>query len=482
MQYSQPLLALAITALLGHAAVAQSTAFVYQGELKSGGAAASGVHDLRFRLYDSPIGGTQIGTTLCFDNVAITNGVFSTTVDFGSQFSSTASRYLEIEVRSDTGLSCGNTTGYTVLSPRQPLAPAPRATAATTANSLALPNGSSVLVNLTNTGNVGIGTNAPASQLHLNGAQDAFKITANQPFMTMTDSNASGSPRVQLQNFQGNYFVLSESFLNGTNTAGYTMVDRQGRLSVGNLNPVGPFEVWSGGQSYFRIDALNGDMHINGGADGFGGIHNDGPASGGTGIFSSHGAIFQVANTGNVGIGTNTPSAKLDVNGSIKVAPAIRWRSLHGSAFVPAYLNDPVFGTTGGMHVLDSFGTTTSGTVGFYNGSSPAFYFAPLELPDGATLLDVCLDARDTLATSDMSISLGRITLSTGLVTEVITSFTSGSGNFIQHICSGPPAGEPLVDNSNYVYFLRARMQSNGSMNHELLAARVKFSVTSPLP
>ena len=135
------------------------------------------------------------------------------------------------------------------------------------------------------------------------------------------------------------------------------------------------------------------------------------------------------------------------------------------------------------MLIVDSFGSTTSGTIGYAGPDfTPAYYFAPLELPDGATLLNLCLDAKDTHPVYDLTVSIGRITLSTGLVTEVASAFTSGDNNSIQHACSGIPGGEPPIDNNSYVYFLRARMQSNGAANHWLLAARVQYSVTSLLP
>lgn len=108
------------------------TAFSYQGELQSGGQPVTGVHDLEFRLFNAAAGGTQQGATLCADNVAVTNGRFTVRLDFGGQFSGQA-RFLEIRVRADTGLSCGNATGYTLLSPRQEATPAPNAVFASNA-------------------------------------------------------------------------------------------------------------------------------------------------------------------------------------------------------------------------------------------------------------------------------------------------------------------------------------------------------------
>ncbi|MBL9000972.1 MAG: hypothetical protein JNK25_07540 [Phycisphaerae bacterium] len=109
------------------------TAFTYQGELTVDGSPAQGLHDLRFRLYDSV--GTQVGPTLCADNVAVAGGRFTVALDFGAVFGSAAS-FLEIEARADAGLNCSNLAGFTILGPRQPVTPAPKATHALNANSL----------------------------------------------------------------------------------------------------------------------------------------------------------------------------------------------------------------------------------------------------------------------------------------------------------------------------------------------------------
>ncbi|HZW11418.1 MAG TPA: hypothetical protein VFF69_16055, partial [Phycisphaerales bacterium] len=102
----QPLVPLLI-ALASAPSLAQSTAWTYQGRLNSGGSAASGRHDFRFTLFDVASGGSPIGTTQCADNVVVSDGPFTATVDFGQQFTTPADRFVEIEVRKDTGLDCG---------------------------------------------------------------------------------------------------------------------------------------------------------------------------------------------------------------------------------------------------------------------------------------------------------------------------------------------------------------------------------------
>ncbi len=160
--------ALVVCSLLASAAFAQSTAFTYQGKLNSNAQPAEGTHDFRFKLFDAATGGTQIGTTQCTDNLSVTGGVFTATIDFGQQFITTGQRFLEIEVRADTGLNCSNVGGFVVLTPRQPITPTPTATQAKTAFALAAADGSpSNAVVVDNTGNVGIGTAAPFTNLHV---------------------------------------------------------------------------------------------------------------------------------------------------------------------------------------------------------------------------------------------------------------------------------------------------------------------------
>lgn len=105
-------------AIFANYARAQSTAFTYQGSLKNGGVAANGNYDFEFVLFDALSGGTQLGSPIAQNSVAVSNGIFSVTLDFGGQFPG-ANRFLEIHVR-QTG---GGT--FTVLTPRQPITSAP---------------------------------------------------------------------------------------------------------------------------------------------------------------------------------------------------------------------------------------------------------------------------------------------------------------------------------------------------------------------
>jgi len=99
---------------------AQTTAFTYQGQLASGGAAVTGNFDLRFRLFD--LATNLVAGPVTNAPVGVTNGLFLTAVDFGAAAFPGSARFLEIAVRTN-----GSTSAYSVLAPNQPLTSVPYA-------------------------------------------------------------------------------------------------------------------------------------------------------------------------------------------------------------------------------------------------------------------------------------------------------------------------------------------------------------------
>jgi photosystem II stability/assembly factor-like uncharacterized protein len=99
---------------------AQTTAFTFQGQLSSGGSAASGAYDLRFQIFNA--NSNIVAGPLTNAPVGVTNGLFAVTLDFGPGVFDGTWRTLEIGVRTN-----GTTGAYTVLSPRQPLTSVPYA-------------------------------------------------------------------------------------------------------------------------------------------------------------------------------------------------------------------------------------------------------------------------------------------------------------------------------------------------------------------
>lgn len=101
-------------------AAAQGTAFTYQGQLVLNGSPANGSYDMTFTLYATNSGGTSVAGPVT--NVAgVTNGLFTTSVDFGPSVFTGNSNWLEIAVRTN-----GSGT-FATLAPRQEVSPTPNA-------------------------------------------------------------------------------------------------------------------------------------------------------------------------------------------------------------------------------------------------------------------------------------------------------------------------------------------------------------------
>jgi hypothetical protein len=255
---------------LGSSAAAQSTSFTYQGRLRNGTQLASGPHDFRFALFDAPAGGVQIGATQCADNVPVTEGLFTTVIDFGQQYATATQRLLEVQVRADTGLDCSNPAGFTVLE-RQPLLPAPLATHANAAFALDAPGGSHPgAVFVDSAGKVGIGTAAPQATLHVLTAGEGVRIQG--PAV----GNANGA------------------WMSFFDSAG-TEIGSVGDGSLGDRDV------------YLIADA--GDVQLFGAAGA---------------------ALTAKQSTGNVGIGVGAPGARLDVRGDIRLGSSGQFLAVAG--------------------------------------------------------------------------------------------------------------------------------------------------------
>jgi hypothetical protein len=91
-----------------------SSAFTYQGQLTERGSPANGSYDLQFRLFDAPSGGSSWHLVLTNADVTVSNGLFTTTLDFGPDPFEGTARWLEIGVRAH-----GSGEGFALLDPRQ---------------------------------------------------------------------------------------------------------------------------------------------------------------------------------------------------------------------------------------------------------------------------------------------------------------------------------------------------------------------------
>jgi hypothetical protein len=275
-----------VVAFAGQIALAQTTEFVFQGQLQNSSAPASGNHDFEFRLFDAVSGGVQVGTTLTRSSVSVANGTFAVKLDFGGQFPG-ANRFLEIHVRQTGG------GAFTPLTPRQAVSNTPYAVKSLTADN--------------------------ATQLG--------GVAANQ-YVTTASGGANFIQNTTTQQAASNFNV------SGNGTVGNSVTIENGRITFKDpAFPVGNFPIYSGISSEvyeptFGVQLIN--FGINSGREGTRNGNRPGywlradTRSGNRGFhfFKIEGfpgtdsELMTIADNGNVGIGTSNPTNRLHVAGN----------------------------------------------------------------------------------------------------------------------------------------------------------------------
>jgi hypothetical protein len=186
---------------------AQNTAFTYQGQFNDGGYPANGNYDLTFAVYDTfTPPGDLIAGPITNSAVAVSNGLFTATLNFGNGAFTGADRWLEITARATGG------TNFTTLSPRQKLTPTPYAIFANTASNL-------------------LGTLA-ATQL--NGALPSAQISGAYSGSVTFNNNANNFNGTFSGAFNGNGAGLTN--LDATQLASGTVADARLSSNVALLN------------------------------------------------------------------------------------------------------------------------------------------------------------------------------------------------------------------------------------------------------
>jgi hypothetical protein len=89
----------AIAAALGMgAALAHADSFTYHGTLQDGGRPANGAFDIQLTLYSKQSGGVVLAGPVTLTRVPVTNGSFSTNVDFGPTTAAASQGWVDVKV------------------------------------------------------------------------------------------------------------------------------------------------------------------------------------------------------------------------------------------------------------------------------------------------------------------------------------------------------------------------------------------------
>ncbi len=194
------------------------SAFTYQGLIHQDGDPLNDTADFRFTLWDAEADGNQIGNLQASQNVAVVDGLVTTSIDFGVGAFNGDARWLQVEVRSPAG--SGN---FTTLDPRQPLTVTPYALQTRG-------------IFVANNGRVGIGTNEPTARLHVVDGEILISDANSAPTITLVDET-DGDTFVMKHNRGLDRFEI----LNGDGDQ-LMVVKKDGQVGFGTV-PSNPFDM-----------------------------------------------------------------------------------------------------------------------------------------------------------------------------------------------------------------------------------------------
>lgn len=307
-----------------------STAFTYQGRLQ--GVAPDGPADLRFTLWDHPTSPTlvnQVFGPVSDRTVQLIGGAFTTTVDFGLPLPRDRAVWLQVEA------GAAGSGVFTTLRPRQRLTPAPLA-----ATAFGLGQRTEVPPIATISG-------PQVEQADLTGASLTI-AAAGQPFFS--EIGATGG----------------ELRLRG---GSHNKADPSPTLGLSNGGDVAIFA----GRNFWDA-GWHGNIRFHAG-------------------FGEPERVRIVGDTGDVGIGTTTPVAKLDVRGSVALGNNGQLRAAAGEVDLRLMYGNVNAG--GGIINGTGFAVTNTGT-----GAYTITFATPFSGPPALTANAVANSSLTVMVTS----------------------------------------------------------------------------------
>ena len=213
---------------------------------------------------------------------------------------------------------------------------------------------------INNTGKVGIGTDNPSRELHV------YKASGN--VTAQIQSGSSGVAALKLQTSAGTSTVYTgvgsiqgfQFYANGTSEA-MRIVGATGNVGIGTDNPAEKLHI--------RDSSTNADVYIkiaNDSRDWFMGVEG---SNSDILSFKTHDAsnLLNITSSGNVGIGTNNPQQKLQVDGNIYLGPNDTTNYVHsgGNLILTADTTVSIVADAN-----DTAGPASGGTILFGAGSN----------------------------------------------------------------------------------------------------------------
>jgi hypothetical protein len=183
---------------------------------------------------------------------------------------------------------------------------------------------------------------------------------------------------------------------------------------------------------------------------------------------------------GDVGLGTSAPGARLDVDGDVPASGDFRYST---SREYVKHVPVAAFNENGNDDLHPSWNRVQDYISLYVTPSSLSLGFsAPIDLPDGATVIETILYGYDDDPTYDMTLTLAyfRRDLTSTTISQVGSAYqltTSGASTAIQSE-SRTPIANPVIDNQNYSYYLNVGMQV-GHVTNDLrfYGVRIRYTI-----
>jgi hypothetical protein len=440
-------------------AKAQTSTFTYQGRLTDASLAASGTYDFEFALYDQT--NALIGSAIQRNGVNVSNGVFTTQLDFGASAFPGADRFLEIRVKHPAD------TAYITLTPRQQITGVPytirsltaaTADAATTATSATNAAHATNADNATNANNATTADNATnashattadgaASADNLSsacvGCVDNAKITSVAGSkVTGTVANATNATTATTAQTATNNVLKSGDTMTGT------------LILPANGLTVGTNQIVTSGSGNVGVGGTPGNATLVGGST----ISN----------------AEKLLVNGNVSIPqTSNYLYATPKSYRLRVSPAA-FVSANPTVYEARY--DDGFSSLN-VNGLNSF-SATGGTPG-----TAAYFIAPVNLPQEALITGFAAQLVKNGGSLQSVVELYRSD-GTGYVANtaqlIASAQTTTSGGLVFTVTAGSiNTSFNLVDNANFQYFVRYSGEQ-ATQNLRFSSATITYQVSRP--